>query len=57
MARRDDLTMELPGVVRRRGRPATGKAKSGAERTRKWRAGKTYAKDAEFASHVTKKAD
>lgn len=30
--RKDDVTMELPGVVKRRGRPPTGKAMSAAER-------------------------
>lgn len=32
MARRDSLTMELPGLKRRVGRPATGKAKTNAQR-------------------------
>lgn len=31
-----DATMTLPGVARRRGRPATGKAKSSAERMREY---------------------
>lgn len=30
--RKDDLTVELPGVPKRRGRPPTGKAKSSAQR-------------------------
>lgn len=30
--RKDDLTAELPGVPRRRGRPPTGKAMTAAER-------------------------
>lgn len=30
--RKDDVTMELPGVVRRRGRPPTGKAMTAAEK-------------------------
>jgi len=37
MARRDTLTMELPGVPKRRGRPATGKAKTGAQRQAAYR--------------------
>jgi len=32
MARKDDVTSELPGVPKRPGRPRTGKAMSGAER-------------------------
>ena len=32
MARKDDDTQELPGVPKRRGRPATGKALTAAER-------------------------
>jgi len=35
--RRDDLTMELPGIKRRSGRPCSGKAKSNAERQREYR--------------------
>lgn len=38
MTRRDDVTRELPGVSARRGRPATGKAMTGAERQRARRA-------------------
>jgi len=38
MARRDNLTMELPGIKKRPGRPATGKAKTGAQRMREYRA-------------------
>jgi len=34
---KDVMTMELPGVSRRRGRPATGKAKTGAQRQRAFR--------------------
>jgi hypothetical protein len=30
--RKDDVTLELPGVVKRRGRPSTGKAMTPAER-------------------------
>jgi len=37
MARKDNVTVELPGLPPRRGRPATGKAKSGAERQRAYR--------------------
>lgn len=37
MARKDDLTAELPGVPRRRGRPPGAKAKSGSERMREYR--------------------
>lgn len=32
MARKDELTAELPGVPKRRGRPPTGKALTPAER-------------------------
>jgi hypothetical protein len=32
MARKDDLTLDLPGIARRVGRPCTGKAKTGAQR-------------------------
>lgn len=38
MARKDNMTMELPGITRRVGRPCSGKALSGAERQAKWRA-------------------
>lgn len=38
--RKDDLTAELPGVPRRRGRPPTGKAKDGAARQAEYRARK-----------------
>lgn len=38
MTRKDDVTMELPGVVKRRGRPPTGKASSGASRMAAYRA-------------------
>ncbi|WP_416242521.1 hypothetical protein ACLSSQ_09165 [Azospira sp. APE16] len=39
MARKDNgLTLELPGIPRRPGRPPTGKALSGAERQRRYRA-------------------
>lgn len=31
MARKDDVTLELPAVPRRRGRPPTGEAKSDAQ--------------------------
>jgi len=38
MARKDNgLTMELPGVPKRRGRPSTGKAMSNAERQKAFR--------------------
>lgn len=37
MARRDNLTLELPRIPRRRGRPSTGKAMTGAERSRRFR--------------------
>ena len=37
MARRDDRTMELPGVAKRRGRRPTGKAKTGAQRQKEYR--------------------
>lgn len=32
MTRKDDVTAELPGVPRRRGRPPTGKAQTDAQR-------------------------
>jgi len=32
MTRKDDLTVELPGVPKRRGRPSTGNALTAAER-------------------------
>lgn len=35
--RKDVMTMELSGVSRRRGRPSSGKAKSGAQRQRDFR--------------------
>lgn len=35
--RKDDRTAELPGVPKRRGRPPTGKAKSGSDRQREYR--------------------
>lgn len=38
MARKDDVTAELPGVPKRRGRPSTGKAMTGAERMAEYRA-------------------
>ena len=38
MARKDDVTAELPGVAKRPGRPPTGKALSGAERMAAYRA-------------------
>jgi len=34
MTRRDDMTAELPGVAKRRGRPATGEAMGDAERSK-----------------------
>ena len=37
MARKDDVTLELPGIARRRGRPATGKALSGKQRQASYR--------------------
>lgn len=37
MARRDSQTMELPGVLKRRGRPSAGKAKTAAQRMREYR--------------------
>lgn len=37
MVRKDDLTMELPGIARRVGRPCTGNAKSGAQRQKEYR--------------------
>lgn len=37
MARRDDLTLDLPGVARRRGRPASGKAQTSAQRQAAYR--------------------
>lgn len=49
MARRDSLTMELPGLKRRVGRPATGKAKTGAQR----QAAYLKRKKAELSSPVT----
>jgi len=36
--RKDDVTLELPGVARRPGRPPTGEALTGAERQRAFRA-------------------
>lgn len=36
--RKDDITAELPGVPKRPGRPPTGKALSGADRQREYRA-------------------
>lgn len=36
--RKDEVTMELPGVAKRRGRPATGKAATGANRMAAYRA-------------------
>lgn len=48
MARRDDLTLDLPGVARRRGRPATGKAKTGAQRQKAYRQ-----RQKQLASRVT----
>lgn len=36
--RKDDVTMELPGVAKRPGRPKTGTAKTAAERKRAQRA-------------------
>lgn len=41
--RKDDLTDELPGVPKRRGRPATGQALSAAERQARYRARKLEA--------------
>lgn len=38
MTRKDDVTMELPGVAKRRGRPPSGKAASGASRMAAYRA-------------------
>lgn len=35
--RKDDVTAELPGVTRRRGRPSTGKAMTDAERQKAYR--------------------
>jgi len=43
MARRDAQTMELPGIPKRRGRPATGKAKTAAQRMREYRRRKAAA--------------
>lgn len=37
MARKDDVTLELPGVSKRPGRPSSGRALSGAERQREYR--------------------
>lgn len=37
MARRDELTLDLPGVARRRGRPASGKAQTPAQRQAAYR--------------------
>lgn len=34
----DALTLDLPGIPKRRGRPGTGKAKSQAQRCREYRA-------------------
>jgi len=34
MARKDDVTMDLPGVVKRLGRPPTGKAMDDAARSK-----------------------
>ena len=39
MARKDNgLTLELPGIARRRGRPCTGNALTGAQRQKAYRA-------------------
>lgn len=46
MARKDDVTMELPGIKKRPGRPRTGKAKSDAARAKAYRQRKA-AKEAE----------
>lgn len=58
MATKDNgLTLELPGIARRRGRPSTGKAKTGAQRTREYRArlrADHEQQRSEFPSHVTK---
>jgi hypothetical protein len=37
VARKDDVTMELPGVAKRQGRPVTGKAMTAAERMKAMR--------------------
>lgn len=37
MARKDDVTMELPGVAKRQGRPATGNAMTPAQRMKAMR--------------------
>lgn len=47
-----DATMTLPGVARRRGRPATGKAKTAAQRMREYRQRRLYQAN-EFPSRVT----
>lgn len=58
MARKDNgQTLELPGIARRRGRPSTGKAKTGKQRTAEYRArlrAEHAEQQAEFPSRVTK---
>lgn len=56
MARRDNVTMELPGIARRRGRPATGKAKPASVRQAAYRRRRQEEKadPAEFVLLVTK---
>lgn len=48
-----DATMTLPGVARRPGRPATGKAKTAAQRMREYRQ-RRHDQANEFPSRVTK---
>jgi hypothetical protein len=48
-----EATMTLPGVARRRGRPATGKAKTAAQRMREYRQ-RRQDQSNEFPSRVTK---
>lgn len=54
-----DATMALPGIPARRGRPSTGKAKTGAQRQKDYRARlraayKESREYPEFPSRVTK---
>lgn len=46
MAAHEKNNLELPGISAKRGRKPTGKAKSGAERQRRYRANKEKAKRA-----------
>lgn len=51
--RKDDVTVELPGVPKRRGRPATGSALSAAERQARYRAKKAQAGKAVLTVEVS----